>query len=47
MLTCHNRIVSVAVVAATPVRVQNAALTPRPFAGFLTALLRALGAVHT
>jgi hypothetical protein len=46
MLTLHNRIASVAIVAATPVRVQSAAPTPRPFARFLTVLLLALGAMH-
>jgi hypothetical protein len=47
MLALHNRIASLAVVATTPVRVQVAAPTPRPFGRFLTLLLRALGAMHT
>jgi hypothetical protein len=46
MLALHNRSASVAVVVATPVRVQSAAPTPRPFAQFLTALMRALGTMH-
>jgi len=46
MLTLHNRIASVAV-AATPVRVHSAVPTRRPFARFLTVLLRALGTMHS
>jgi hypothetical protein len=47
MLALQNRIASIAVVAATPVRVQVAARTKPLFAGFLTVLLRALGAMHS
>jgi hypothetical protein len=47
MLALHTRIASVPVVVATPlVRVRAAAPTKRPYARFLTLLLRALSTPH-
>ena len=47
MLTLHSRVASIPVVATSRVRVQVAAPPKRLFARFLSALVRALGAMHT
>jgi hypothetical protein len=47
MLTLNTRVASVTAFTISPVRVNVAAPAERPFAQFLRALLRALGAMHT